>query len=214
MVIDPNGNVGVGTTNPTAMLDVGGIIQTESGINNGEFRIGGTGVLSATSGNLLSINGGGFNNVGINGNVGVGTNAPQAKLHIAGAGPNGYALGVEGNVTQNLANFGFAKAMLHVDQSGTIDRCFNSTIAGNGMTALPCGFSVSVLTTGIYAVDFRFPTGDRFVAVTAGTRTVNTIVPSIIYGDGNGGGPTLITVQISETSTGHLNLGSFTIIVY
>ena len=280
-----NGDVGIGAPAPSAKLDVSGIIQSKLGANNGEYRIGGSSVLSASSGNLLSINAGGFTNVGINGNVGIGTNiptskleiaaqdglkisgfqpfltlndtntnsrsiiaggngdfgfyphsfiggnpamliknssgnvgigsvSPQAKLQIAGVGTNGYTLGVEGNVTQNLDKFGFAKAMLHVDQLGTIDRCFNSTIAGNSMTVPPCGIIVTVVSTGIYRIDFQFQTADRFVVVTVGARTTNTIVPNIDYGDGSGGGPTLITVKIRETSTGNFNQGSFTIIVY
>jgi len=280
-----NGDVGINAPVPTAKLDVGGIIQSKLGINNGQFRIGGTSVLSAISGNLLSINEGGFSSVSINGNVGIGTpnptskleiaaqdglkitgfqpfltlndtntnlrsiiaggngdfgfyphsfiggipavliknnsgnvgigtTSPQAKLQIGGVGTNGYTLGVEGNVTQNLNKFGFAKAMLHVDQLGTIDRCFNSTVAGNDMTVSPCGFSVSMLETGIYTIDFRFPTLDRFVTVTAGAHDFTTLVPAIAYGDGNGGGPNLITVKIRETSTGAFKMSSFTIIVF
>ena len=232
-----NGDVGIGAPTPTAKLDVSGIIQSKLGPNFGEFRIGGSTVLSAASGSLLSINAGGFTNVGIAGNVGIGTNAPtskleiaaqdglkisgfqpfltlndtntnarsiiaggngdfgfypnsfiggtpavliknssgnvgigtsspQAKLQIAGVGTNGYTLGVEGNVTQNLANFGFPKAMIAVNKLGAILRCFNSTIAGIGATAAPCGFVVGNTATGTYFINFGFPVTDRFLMIT------------------------------------------------
>jgi hypothetical protein len=225
LVIDTNGNVGIGTPNPTSKVE----IAAQDGLKITGFQPFLT--LRDTATNARSILASGNGDFGFypnsfiggspavliknnSGNVGIGTATPQAKLQIAGAGTNGYTLGVEGNVTQNLDKFGFAKAMLWVDQFGTIGRCFNSTIVGNAMTTPPCGFIVTVLGTGIYAIDFRFPTGDRFVVVTAGARTMNTIVPNIDYGDGSGGAPNVITVKIRETSTGNFNLGSFTIIVY
>jgi hypothetical protein len=221
MVIATNGNIGVGTATPTAKLSVSG-----SGIFNavGAARFdlfnttANTGFLQhvTDSGLLQFTTTGGVTRMVIdpNGNVGVGTVTPSAKLQIAGSGTNGYTLGVEGNVTQNLSNYGFAKAMLHVTDSGTIDRCFNSTLAGVEMATPPCGFASSLLSTGIYPIDFRFPVNGRFVVVTVGARTMNTIVPNIDYGDGNGGSPNLITVKIHETSTGAFNFGSFTLIVY
>jgi hypothetical protein len=221
VVFTNDGQVGIGTASPSAKLTVSGagaynaagaarfdLFNTTA--NTGFLQHvtdGGLLQFTTTSGNTRMV-------IDPNGNVGVGTVTPQAKLQIGGIGTNGYTLGVDGNATQTLNKFGFAKAMLHVDQSGTINRCFNSTIAGNDMSAPPCGFIVSVLGTGIYAIDFGFPTFDRFVAVTADARTVNTIVPNICYGDCGGGGPNLVTVEIIETSTGKGNLGSFTVIVY
>ncbi|MCA2709490.1 MAG: tail fiber domain-containing protein [Microcystis sp. M025S2] len=75
MVIKGDGNVGIGTTNPTAKLHV----------NGGNATING----NATISEQANIGG----NAIISGNVGIGTNTPQAKLDVNGS------LKVQGDVT-------------------------------------------------------------------------------------------------------------------
>jgi len=61
LMIDPNGNIGVGKNPPTAKLDV-----------NGSFKAQNANI----AGTLTT------NNLSIDGNLGLGTNDPQAKLHV------------------------------------------------------------------------------------------------------------------------------------
>ena len=94
--LSANGNVGIGTTTPAAKLDVsGGAININNigdqatvlgiGIERSwAFKQQGTG--SGTALKLQSIGGGGNKNflIETGGNVGIGTLAPVAKLHVAG----------------------------------------------------------------------------------------------------------------------------------
>jgi hypothetical protein len=100
--------------------------------------------------------------------VGIGTTNPSgAQLQIAGTGANGFTLGVEGNVTQNLNNGGFVKAMITVDPfqlpQNYIQKCWNGT---NGASSGNCGFTVARNSPGDYLVTFGFDVSDRFVSLT------------------------------------------------
>jgi len=100
--------------------------------------------------------------------VGIGTTNPGgAQLQIAGTGANGFTLGVEGNVTQNLNNGGFVKAMITVDPfqlpQDYIQSCWNGT---NGASSGNCGFTVVRNSPGDYSVTFGFDVRNRFVSLT------------------------------------------------
>lgn len=123
------GNVGIGAIAPTVALDVNGVINSGRATNNGEYRIGGSYVMDATSGTLLSINRGGFTNVGITGNVGLGTNTPSTKLDINGSTYVRQDLNVDGNTALRIpyGTFTSMKTQTVASTSAAYAMDFNTT---------------------------------------------------------------------------------------
>lgn len=98
----PNGNVGVGVTGPTAKLHVNGVIRTagsvqvmnpeNSGLNmsvgwsNGvvRMRMGGSGITSSGGFDIQTAGDKSLMRLLHNGNVGIGTTSPDAKLAVNG----------------------------------------------------------------------------------------------------------------------------------
>jgi hypothetical protein len=78
-----------------------------------------------------------------------------------------------GNLIEPLGNFGLPKALIHLNDDGTMARCYNG-VAGLGGN---CGFRSSRPTEGQYVVDFGFPIADRFVValVEGGTGYNDTV---------------------------------------
>ena len=85
MVIDSNGQIGVGTSNPASRLEVNGFIQSSSGLkfndtdsNYGLFPLG-------TQTLTFNINGGEKARITADGNLGIGDNDPASKLTVNGS---------------------------------------------------------------------------------------------------------------------------------
>ncbi len=104
--IDTNGNVGIGTTAPEAKLHVQGNIKLQDyGLQQeGDYFI--LRNLNATDNwglaynrvsNDVSIGYNGKLIVKNNGNVGIGTGEPQARLHVIGAGQTSAIIATAGN---------------------------------------------------------------------------------------------------------------------
>ena len=152
------GNLGVGITNPGARLVVS--TDTAHATNNTAYfeatTIGphASNIHYGTTGDWYIRSAAGNGNVimqDTGGNVGIGTSNPNAKLSLIG------------NATQDLSSRGFPKAMVYVNQVGTILRCYNGT---NGSSSGGCGFSVSHTAEGPYFVNFGFDITNRFYVAT------------------------------------------------
>ncbi len=164
MVVSGSGNVGIGTTNPIWKLDVNGVINTSN-----FFRITNVSTLVGAIGSESSIFGAGGNDwvfyngnatsnvfytsgvermrVGANGNVGVGTTNPQAKLDVLNKVLIGEDLtfggyhGIGWGSLQNGYNRIFAQSL-----GGSGDGLFLASASGKGIYFRPNGGSTDALT--------------------------------------------------------------------
>ena len=77
----------------------------------------------------------------------------------------GRAIVAEGNVAQNLSGSGFVKAMIYVNQNGTISRCYNGT---TNVSTGNCGFVINHPSDGLglYTINFNFLVNNRFFSIT------------------------------------------------
>ena len=82
---------------------------------------------------------------------------------MLGSATAGYALFAEGNAGQSRDKGGFVKAMILVNQDGTIARCYNGL--ANSSTG-NCGFTISHPSEGNYDINFGFKVDDRFLLTT------------------------------------------------
>jgi hypothetical protein len=151
MAISTDGYFGLNNTNPQSGLDIRGTgFQVQQRITDN------------TSGNSLVLQGGSGVNMKVTGfNFASGTPVP---LYLSVEGANTL---VGGNVAQARGGYGVPKAMLYVDNFGTILRCYNGI---TGSSTGNCGFSVSETVAGVYTIDFGFQVSDKFFYLTAGSE--------------------------------------------
>ncbi|MCX6937523.1 MAG: hypothetical protein NTU80_06430 [Verrucomicrobia bacterium] len=176
MRISSNGNVGIGTSTPSASLDVGGAVQISAqasttppaGIAYGLFGYTGVGlgIVSRAEGPTQGI--GFWTNYGNNlresvritadGNLGIGTTTPTAKLEVSGD------IKANGNLVLTTASANIAR----LDQSPTFNPSsygnYNEGIrvndAPNGYAILKLGGTgTSGTATGNWTL-FKHPNGD------------------------------------------------------
>ncbi|MDB6025916.1 MAG: hypothetical protein JWM68_2139, partial [Verrucomicrobiales bacterium] len=122
LIVDANGNVGIGTNAPVSALHVNGTVTATSFVGNGSLLTG----LSVTNLSSLAAADGSPATaliVDANGNVGIGTNAPASALHVNGAVTatsfvgNGSALT---NISTLSASDGSPAVAVSVDNTGRV----------------------------------------------------------------------------------------------
>ncbi|HQU82508.1 MAG TPA: hypothetical protein PKY59_05275 [Pyrinomonadaceae bacterium] len=144
----------------------------------------------------------------INGNLSVGGNQSLTGNLVS----NG-SLQISGNARQDIAANGLVKAMLFVNSSGQVVRCYNGV---NNTSTGNCGFTITFPLgefAGVYRINFGFPISNRFVSVTA--RYPN--VPANAYNAGANYREfdnTSIEVFMFATFTRDTTFGEFTLILY
>jgi hypothetical protein len=155
MTVDTNGNVGIGTTSPTQKLTVRtptqsyGLFHTDGQVGVGTW----VGPSTACNGSpfIGCVSAGWFGTTS-NHNLNFFTNNGSATL----------TLGTDGNLSQPRTRNGLVKALLVVNENGTIARCYNSQ---SGASSENCGFSIRN-DLGQYLITFPFQVSDRFATAT------------------------------------------------
>jgi hypothetical protein len=159
LVINPAGNVGIGTTAPVTRLDVRGTLTLEAGGSPGLF----TGTGNSELNRYLTL----LNSTGYPSASGLKAGGILVADDYSYADPAKNDLVVKGNAEQSRTGAGFAKAMLVVHDNGagnvaTIVRCFNGV---TNVSSGSCGFfaAKSGPIGNVWEVDFGFTVSDRFV---------------------------------------------------
>ncbi len=132
IAITTGGNVGIGTTNPVAKLDVESSLAGKVAAYGRET---------------------GINAVGVYGEA-----TASSGVGVVAHNPGGVALQADGNAVQSRDKGGFVKAMVYVDDFGTILRSY-SGVPGPPITVEHRG-------SGINRVNFGFQVDDRFISIT------------------------------------------------
>src|SRR6185503_8234333 len=166
--VDNDGNVGIGTTTPTAKLEVQGGATVVGNLGDQAdllwlaserswvFRQQGTGAGTALK--LESVGGGGNKNfiVQTDGLVGIGTTSPTAKLDVRGdvkLGPAGQYFAASAD--ENL-------------------RTSRGTVNGNGTIGFGTGWTVARTAAGSYTVFFNTPFSNRPSVVASSSLSIRT----------------------------------------
>ena len=227
--ITNSGNVGIGTTNPTNILDVNGTIQGNfrgngANLNNLDFikftngllpvANGGTG-LSNISNNFLLIGNGTTaitqisNLIWINDNLGVNNTNPQHKLDVNGTISCVNFIGSGSNISNlDLTKFSSGLLSINCGGLGTSTLISNQILIGNGTGAI-------TQTTNLF---WNNRLGIKNSAPTCALDVSGDIKATSFYGNGSNltnlnPNNINITIPVNRGGTGQLTLTSNYILI-
>jgi hypothetical protein len=191
--VQENGNVGISTTTPSYALDVyaasgytarfngltyGGLLLA-SGSTTNTYVVGESTLLSIEHIEAINLRTNNADRVRIlsNGNVGIATTAPDARLTVVG--PTGTASGYGNFLVKNTSEAGIS-----FGASGTSYTWIQGNVYGSGAAIIainPSGGNVGVGLTGVYS-DVKFMTrGASATSADYSFRAENSAGSNIIY---------------------------------
>ena len=174
MVIGADGNIGIGTTSPSAKLSV-----TGSGTGTGKaFSI-------ANSSNAEKFT------VLDNGNVGIGTSVPSYKTHILGgtAGAETTLLTIQSNFTDTISTLRFGNSSSATAPQGTAEIAAHRTNTGtSGATDLVFRNSIGLSVT------------EKMRILANGRVGIGTVSPAAPLNVASGVNSTTEGIRVSETT--------------
>jgi hypothetical protein len=138
-----------------------------------------------------------------------------AKLNVVNTGDlrTTGVLAITANAFQPITANGFVKAMLYVQQNGTILRCYNGI---TNLSTGTCGFTINhAAGTGVYHLGFDFRVDDRFLSATARNPTVvqTFVSASFQFITGNPNAVDVITFITNAGTTGG-DEANFMLVIY
>jgi hypothetical protein len=227
--ITNSGNVGIGTTNPTNILDVNGTIQGNfrgngANLNNLDFikftngllpvANGGTGLSNISNNFLLIGNGTGAitqtsNLIWINDNLGVNNTNPQHKLDVNGTISCVNFIGSGSNISNlDLTKFSSGLLSINCGGLGTSTLISNQILIGNGTGAI-------TQTTNLF---WNNRLGIKNSAPTCALDVSGDIKATYFYGNGSNltnlnPNNINITIPVNRGGTGQLTLTSNYILI-
>jgi hypothetical protein len=160
LTIKNNGNVGIGTTTPTAKLQIKGA-GTTNGVNFQTLNSSGTALVTGLD----------------NGNVGIGTTSPQFPLNVVTSNEDGIAMQLESNAT--------ASTSFNVKNTATGGLNWGIRSTANGSSAGGGKFAIRDETNGLW----------RMVIDNNGNVGIGTTTPTSLFSVG-------ATSQFQVDSTG------------
>ncbi len=195
------GNVGIGTVNPTARLDVvslnSGAIIRASGTaapGNISMEVSNGGVLGVfesviATPNQIRVGSRGANNFSLisnnvdrltilnsNGFIGIGAPAPQMNLEVVGNSSTSV-----GQITRNTSATGYSTFRLYNNLNSNVRALemdySGSTYAGSLVTGGPTGESASISTTGAFPLVFGTSNTARMIITSGGNIGIGTNDP-------------------------------------
>ena len=171
-----NGNVGIGTSNPSAKFHIAG----------NSFFDGNVGIGTSSPSTKLHVVG----NTYLNGNLGLGTSSPSVRLHVVG---NTYLNGNVGIGTENPST------KLHVVGNTYLDGNL-SLVNGN------FGLGTSSPTTRLHVVGNTYLNGDVGIGTSSPSGKLHVVGNAFFTGTGNVGiGTTSPSAKLHVVGTTFLN---------
>jgi hypothetical protein len=214
MRISSAGNVGIGNTAPATPLDVTGTTRSGNFRVNSGGTVTGSGIWGTDTVLAFNTNSNERMRIDTSGNVGVGTTAPNAQLHVSfspiasipalGSGVGALALGPAANYGMLLGTISNGKGFIQQQRFDTTTTVYDLLLQPNGGN-VGIGTTAAVYKLDVSGGDIRLATNATYIrSVTSGGTNVRMLginATNVAYVGPIDTGPTSTIFNASSSST-------------